>query len=95
MAKYLTKGSSVLVGGDLEADLETGKDSVVRCRRSITADFLEFNSNGSNSENAKTDASKNTAPKAEVPKEEDAPMTRKHKEVEVPASTEDTDELPF
>lgn len=47
MIKYLTKGSSVIVTGDLDADIEEGKDGVMRCRRYVTADSIEFNSNGS------------------------------------------------
>lgn len=46
MVKYLTKGSGVVVIGDLDCDLDEGRDGVTRCRRSITADSIEFNSNG-------------------------------------------------
>lgn len=47
MVKYLTKGSSVIVVGELDADVEEGRDGVTRCRRSVVADSIEFNSNGS------------------------------------------------
>ena len=46
MIKYLTKGSQVVVLGDLDADVEEGKDGKIRCRRYVTADSIEFNSNG-------------------------------------------------
>ena len=49
MVKYLTKGSSVIVTGDLDADIEEGSDGKVRCRRYVMADAIEFNSNGSSS----------------------------------------------
>ena len=49
MVKYLTKGSGVIVVGELDADVEEGRDGVTRCRRSVVADFIEFNSNGSGS----------------------------------------------
>lgn len=42
MVKYLTKGSSVAVTGDLDADIEEGKDGEYRCRRNVTADAIEF-----------------------------------------------------
>ena len=47
MIKYLTKGSSVIVVGELDADIDEGRDGVTRVRRSIVADSIEFNSNGS------------------------------------------------
>ena len=46
MVKYLTKGSSVIVVGELDCDIEEGRDGVMRCRRSVNADSIEFNSNG-------------------------------------------------
>lgn len=42
MVKYLTKGSLVSVTGDLDTDLEEGRDGVTRCRRYVTADSIEF-----------------------------------------------------
>ena len=42
MLKYLTKGSSVTVVGDLDADIEEGRDGVVRCRRRVSADSVQF-----------------------------------------------------
>ena len=51
MAKYLTKGSSIIVTGDLDADLEKGDDGKTYIRRRVVADSLEFNSNGSGSTN--------------------------------------------
>lgn len=52
MAKYLTKGSSVAVTGDLDADIEEGRDGEYRCRRNVTADSIEFNSNGTSGSTA-------------------------------------------
>ena len=46
MVKYLTKGSSVAVVGDLDADIEEGRDGEYRCRRNVMADSIEFNSSG-------------------------------------------------
>ena len=47
MVKYFTKGSSLIVTGDFDADLEEGNDGKYRCRRYVTADAIEFLSNGS------------------------------------------------
>lgn len=47
MVKYLTKGSLVNVTGDLDADVEEGRDGVMRCRRYVTADSIDFGSTGS------------------------------------------------
>lgn len=50
MVKYLTKGSSVIVVGELDADVEEGRDGVFRCRRNVSADSIEFGpSSGSGS----------------------------------------------
>lgn len=53
MLKYLTKGSSVTVVGDLDADIEEGRDGVTRIRRRVSADSIQFtpgNTSGSTSE---------------------------------------------
>lgn len=78
MLKYLTKGSSVIVVGELDADLDEGRDGVTRVRRSIVADSIEFNSNGT-SGNTQTAA---TEKPAAAPKKASAP------EEEIPADTE-------
>ena len=57
MVKYLTKGSSVIVVGELDAVVEEGKDGVARCRRIITADSIEFNSNGASGTTTSTQTS--------------------------------------
>lgn len=57
MLKYLTKGSSVTVVGDLDADLDEGRDGVTRIRRRVSADSIQFtpgNSSGSTSETKTT-----------------------------------------
>ena len=57
MLKYLTKGSSVTVVGDLDADLDEGRDGVTRIRRRVSADSIQFtpgNSSGSTSESKTT-----------------------------------------
>lgn len=64
MLKYLTKGSSVTVVGDLDADLDEGRDGVTRIRRRVSADSIQFtpgNSSGSTSE-AKTTTKRNSEP---------------------------------
>lgn len=108
MVQYLTKGSSVLVGGELDADLDEGKDGVTRCRRSVTADFIEFNSNGSTSGSTTETATTTTTSKkkAEVPDDDDIEMTSPKKkttkkaepvaeEPEEEVNEENGDELPF
>ena len=57
MLQYLTKGSSVTVVGDLDADLDEGRDGVTRIRRRVSADSIQFtpgNSSGSTSESKTT-----------------------------------------
>lgn len=64
MLKYLTKGSSVTVVGDLDADLDEGRDGVTRIRRRVSADSIQFtpgNSSGSTSE-TKTTTKRNSEP---------------------------------
>lgn len=82
MVQYLTKGSSVVVVGELDADIDEGRDGVKRCRRSVTADSIEFNSNGS-SGNTQSNSNSESAP-AEQPK------ATKPSSEEVPADTEVT-----
>ena len=57
MVKYLTKGSLVSVTGDLDTDLEEGRDGVTRCRRYVTADSIEFgpSSNSGSTSNDRTE----------------------------------------
>lgn len=71
MVQYFTKGSSVIVVGELDADIDEGKDGVMRCRRSITADSIEFNSNGTSGGTATEAASE--APKKKATKVEAVP----------------------
>lgn len=57
MLKYLTKGSSVTVVGDLDADIEEGRDGVTRIRRRVSADSIQFtpgNTSGQTSESRTT-----------------------------------------
>lgn len=54
MVKYLTKGSSIIVTGDLDADLETGDDGKQYLRRRVVADSIEFNSNGTSGGTSET-----------------------------------------
>lgn len=78
MLKYLTKGSSVIVVGELDADLDKGKDGVTRCRRSIIADSIEFNSNSTSGGTATTTTAEKTSSKSEVEvPEDDAVVTRR------------------
>lgn len=97
MVKYLTKGSSVTVIGDLDADLETGSDGVTRCRRNILADSIDFLP-GNTSGSTQTNATKTTD---EAPAEEDMPRNRgkkataKEAPAPIPESDEDKDDLPF
>jgi single-strand DNA-binding protein len=101
MVKYLTKGSSVTIVGDLDADLETGSDGVTRCRRNVLADSIDFLP-GSNSGSTQNTATKTAdeAP-ADAPADEDMPRNRGKKaapKAEAPApqeSEEDKDDLPF
>jgi len=79
MLKYLTKGSGVIVVGELDADLDEGRDGVTRCRRSIVADSIEFNSNGTSGGTSTTQAVEKptSSKKAEEVPEDDAVVTRK------------------
>lgn len=42
MLPYMTKGSSMVVVGELYAEVEKGSDNIVRCRRTVTADLIKF-----------------------------------------------------
>lgn len=81
MVQYLTKGSSVVVVGELDADIDEGRDGVKRCRRSVTADSIEFNSNG---------ASGNTQSNSSEASSEPKKSSRSASSGEVPADSEIT-----
>ena len=55
MLPYMTKGSSLVVVGELYAEVEQGKDKVVRCRRTVTADLIKFGPKSGNSSGVTTD----------------------------------------
>lgn len=104
MVKYLTKGSSVVVTGDLDTDVEKGNDGVIRCRRVILADSISFTPSG-NSGSTQTSGSKESVPTASNPEIDDdepkvikAKSTKKAK-VEEQESVQNTqvgdDDLPF
>lgn len=94
MVKYFTKGSSVIVVGDVDTDVEEGRDGITRCRRSITADSIEFNSNGvsgNTSSNTATETAE-TAPRKkeveEVPQDDEIEVTRAPKKSTKKAAAE-------
>jgi single-strand DNA-binding protein len=96
MVKYLTKGSLVSVTGDLDADIEEGRDGVTRCRRYVTADSIEFgpsNSSGSTS-NDRTEETPRRARRQETEpddiSDDELQMTRKPSR----RAEEDEDENP-
>lgn len=109
MLKWLTKGSSVIVVGELDADLDEGKDGTTRCRRSIMADSIDFNSSGTsgNTQNNETREVKRGSSKKEekVPDDiidEEIEVRSKKKNEKVDIDTEEyvpdegaTDDLPF
>lgn len=55
MLPYMTKGSSLIVVGELYAEVEKGKDNIVRCCRNVTADLIKFGPKGGNSSGVTTD----------------------------------------
>ena len=55
MLPYMTKGSSLVVVGELYAEVEKGNDGVVRCRRNVTADLIKFGPKSGNSSGVTTD----------------------------------------
>ena len=55
MLPYMTKGSSLVVVGELYAEAEKGKDNIVRCRRNVTADLIKFGPKAGNSSGVTTD----------------------------------------
>ena len=104
MVPYLTKGSSVVVVGELDASIQEGSDGVHRLRLLVNADRVDFNSN-SGSGNTKT-VTEAVAPVEETPVEDipdeievmPAKKGKKAKSEEeaapAPESASD-DELPF
>ena len=109
MVPYLTKGSSVIVVGELDASIQTGSDGVQRLRLLVNADRVDFNSNSS-SGNTKT-VTEAVAPVSEAPVEPEAtdelpdeiPVmpAKKGKKAAQPkeepkvTNSDDDDELPF
>lgn len=101
--KYLTKGSSVAVTGDLDLAVQEGTDGITRLRASINAFKLDFPVNSNSGETASTETK--VEKKAAAPKEEDIPedipmsKTSGKKKAEKPAAaetaTESEDDLPF
>lgn len=102
MVQYFTKGSAITVVGDLDADIEKGNDGVIRCRRNVLADSIDFafsGTSGSTQNNGtKTTETSGATNSAE---EEDMPRTKPSKKVKAepepttaPGKEEDED-LPF
>ena len=81
MVQYLTKGSGVVVVGELDADIDEGRDGVKRCRRSVTADSIEFNSNGTSGNTQSNSSETSSEPKK---------SSRSASSEEVPADSEIT-----
>ena len=73
MLKYLTKGSGVIVVGELDADIDEGRDGVTRVRRSVVADSIEFNSNGVSGNTTNNQATAAPAAPAHAPAPAAAP----------------------
>jgi single-strand DNA-binding protein len=99
MAKYLTKGSSVTVVGDLDADIETGSDGVTRCRRNVLADSIDFLP-GNASGGTQNSATKEATDMASDAEDADMPRNRGKKAdkpapAPAPQATEEKDDLPF
>jgi single stranded DNA-binding protein len=103
MVPYLTKGSSVIVVGELDASIQTGSDGVQRLRLLVNADRVDFNSNSS-SGNTKTvteAVAPDTAPEPEAaPDEIPVIATKKGKKTTQPkeepkVDNSDDDDLPF
>lgn len=68
LVQYYKKGSLLFITGQLTADVETGKDGVVRCRRKIVADAIDFLSGGkSDSSEAQTSETEETKNKSVEP----------------------------
>ena len=91
MQKYLTKGSSVTVVGDLDADIEEGRDGVTRIRRRVSADSIQFtpgNTSGQTSENRTTTKRSNEDPE-DI---DEAEITTKRARKAEPAEYNDEDE---
>ena len=82
MVQYLTKGSSVVVIGELDADIDEGRDGVKCCRRSVTADSIEFNSNGTSGNTQSNSSEASSEPKKS--------SSRSASSEEVPADSEIT-----
>ncbi len=104
MVPYLTKGSSVVVVGELDASIQSGSDGVQRLRLLVNADRVDFNSNSS-SGNTKTvteavdEAPIETVPE-EIPDEIPVVSAKKGKKAAPKADVadeakNDDDELPF
>ena len=105
MVPYLTKGSSVVVVGELDASIQSGSDGVQRLRLLVNADRVDFNSNSS-SGNTKTVTETVAAPEdvtadpAPVEMPDEIPVmpvkkTKKAKAETVEETKSDDDELPF
>jgi len=102
MKPYLTKGAGVIVIGDFSLDTYTRNDGTTAYRLKISADSIEFNSNGK-----KEDAgSQNTAPANNTTKPAAAPVKPtkakpKEEAEDIPMRKDtsddggETDDLPF
>lgn len=70
MLPYLTKGSSIVVIGELYADVETYVDANnkerARCRRTVTADLIKFGPKSGNSGMTTNEATTITRPSTPV-----------------------------
>lgn len=98
MLKYLTKGSNIIIIGELDADVENGSDGVARCRRYVMADSIEFNSNGISGSTTTTQVEEKSPIKTDVV--DAAPVITRKKATPKPVETVDdvsvdtSDDLP-
>lgn len=55
MLPYMTSGSTMIVVGELYAEIEKGTDNIARCRRSVTADVIKFGPSSRNNSGSTID----------------------------------------
>jgi len=102
MVQHLKKGSSVIVTGELDADIEVGSDGVARCRRNVMADSVTFNSTNKQQQDGdatQAASKKTTTPTTkkntpEPPSDEEISVVSKPATKKIEVESDDS-ELPF
>lgn len=104
LVEYLTSGTAVIVVGDLEPEMNEGKDGKMYLNMIVRANSIEFPRTGKKEDNSSSSSTSTTAkPQAKAKKSEDIPDDEiacvssqpSTSEASVSNAVDESDDLPF